>query len=99
MCKHTDLLKASLSAVNLVRESLPNLTAKQIRELDRLKDGYTYILEDIDYYGCKSCKYDKQDPNRKSNYIAYMVDYVDNYPKPRAIRSRESVDRGVGSLS
>jgi hypothetical protein len=85
MCRHEELIVASRNAVVGLRQGLFEAGivllpfSKENNEISRQENAYDALLIDIEDNGCKSCKYDEQDPNRESNYLHFIAEYVEHF--------------------
>jgi len=85
MCKHTEILTASRNAVVMVRAGLFDIgvvimpMSRENNEISRQENAYDALLMDIEENGCKSCAYFGVEPDRESNYLQFVSEYVENY--------------------
>jgi hypothetical protein len=84
-CKHTEILIASRNAVVMVRAGLRDIgivlmpMSRENNEISRHENAYDSLLTDIEEEGCNSCVYDALEPNRKSNFVQFVAEFVKNY--------------------
>ena len=84
-CKHTEILTASRNAVVSIRAGLREIgivimpMSSEGQEIARQENAYDALLMDIEANGCKSCEYDKADPDRDSDYLEFVAEHVEYY--------------------
>lgn len=85
-CKHTELIVASRNAIVALRSRVtktilenPFGTKTLHNEIARAENAYDALLMDIEENGCKSCEYDKANPDRDSDYLMFIDDYVTHF--------------------
>jgi len=89
-CKHTEILTASRNAVVALRARVqrkllvlqnPFTSGSVIGEFSKQENAYDSLLMDIEEEGCNSCVYDALEPNRKSNFLQFVTEFVEHYGK------------------
>jgi len=89
-CKHTEILTASRNAIVVLRSRVqrkllvlenPFTSGSVIGEFSKQENAYDSLLMDIEEEGCNSCVYDALEPNRKSNFLQFVTEFVEHYGK------------------
>jgi hypothetical protein len=78
MCKHIEIVIASRNAVVGLRASLSPLSREENEEFGRRETAYDSLLMSIEVE-CLSCKADRNNPHRNSNFLAFVDEYVTHY--------------------
>lgn len=97
-CKHTELITASRNAVVGVRAGLSQIGIRIMildgvgQEISRQENAYDALLMNIHENGCKSCKYDALEPNRKSDYLWHISVFVEEFGLTRKEITERSDD-------
>jgi len=95
-CKHTELITASRNAIVGARSLASKLPLREWvlvhNEFSRRETAYDFMLMYIAENGCKSCKYDALEPNRKSDYLWHLSVFVEEFGLTRKEITQRSDD-------
>ena len=81
MCKHEEIVTASRNAVVGVWAGLDlkyKASLEMREEFSRRENAYDAILESLEQ-GCESCKADRNNIFRKSDFLRWVDEYVEHY--------------------
>lgn len=80
MCKHIEIVVASRNAIVGLRASLrlSRLGASGEIEVARRENAYDSLLMSLEEE-CLSCKADKHNPKRDSDFLLFVSEYVEHF--------------------
>lgn len=76
MCKHIEIVVASRNAIVSLQSSMGLQSLR--KEFSRREVAYDSLLMSLEKE-CLSCKADKHDPHRESDFLRFVADYADHY--------------------